>query len=168
MPHFLLIATMALFLPISNFPRPRITFFFLSMSLFLRHSWCKSSPNSTKKRFQRAFRYREKYSALQLNIDTMHRDHGALRHALLFLGPICPGERLNTIIFETDTRWQVDRYSQKSSHASFWVVHGRDSATPMKIGGRGPGGSETRIFFRLTHAKNRKLMRIWPTIVLGS
>ena len=34
MPHFLLIATMALFLPISNFPRPRITFFFCQCLYF--------------------------------------------------------------------------------------------------------------------------------------
>ena len=36
----------------------------------------------------------------------------------------------------------------------------------MKMGGRGPGGSESRIFVRGNPYKKPKTQRIWPTIFL--
>ena len=48
------------------------------------------------------------------------------------------------------------------------MVVSRGSATPMKMGGggRGPGGSEARIFFKGNPYQKPKTQRIWPTIFL--
>ena len=46
------------------------------------------------------------------------------------------------------------------------AADGRGSATPMKMGGRGPGGSEARISSEGNPYQKPKTQRIWPTIFL--
>ena len=49
---------------------------------------------------------------------------------------------------------------------AFLLIGDRGSAMPMKMGGRGPGGSESRIFVRGNPYQKPKTQRIWPTIFL--